>query len=112
MAQKVKIILVDDIDGGSAEETVRFGLDGANYEIDLSAENAGKLRAALADYISVGRKVTARSAAAPRARAASSGSRNSESAKIRQWARDNGYNVNARGRIQHEIQEAYHKANS
>ena len=112
MAQKVKIILVDDVDGGSAEETVRFGLDGTNYEIDLSAANAAKLRDSLSDYISAGRKASAgRSAAAPKARAGGSSSRNSDSAKIRQWARDNGYNVNARGRIQAEIQEAYHKAN-
>ncbi|BCT74481.1 Lsr2 family protein [Sinomonas cyclohexanicum] len=111
MAQKVQIILEDDIDGGKADETVRFSLDGSNYEIDLSTANAGKLRDALAEFISAGRKVTAaRSASTPRVRAASSG-RNSDSAKIRQWARDNGYNVNARGRIQQEVQEAYHRAN-
>ncbi|WP_077488284.1 histone-like nucleoid-structuring protein Lsr2 [Sinomonas mesophila] len=113
MAQKVKIILVDDVDGGSAEETVRFGLDGTSYEIDLSAANAAKLRDSLSGYISAGRKASAaaRSAAAQKARAGASSARNSDSAKIRQWARDNGYNVNARGRIQAEIQEAYHKAN-
>lgn len=111
MAQKVQIILEDDIDGGKADETVRFSLDGSNYEIDLSTANAGKLRDALAEFISAGRKVTAaRSASTPRVRAVSSG-RNSDSAKIRQWARDNGYNVNARGRIQQEVQEAYHRAN-
>lgn len=111
MAQKVQIILEDDIDGGKADETVRFSLDGSNYEIDLSSANAEKLRNALAQFISAGRKAAARTGAAPKARSASSGSRNAESAKIRQWARDNGYNVNARGRIQQEIQEAYHKAN-
>ncbi|GAA2200851.1 Lsr2 family protein [Sinomonas flava] len=111
MAQKVQIILEDDIDGGKADETVRFSLDGSNYEIDLSSANAEKLRKALAEFISAGRKASVRGAAAPKARAASS-SRNSDSAKIRQWARDNGYNVNARGRIQAEIQEAYHKANA
>jgi hypothetical protein len=111
MAQKVQIILEDDIDGGKADETVRFSLDGSNYEIDLSSSNAEKLRSALAQYISAGRKAAARTGAAPKARAASSGSRNSDSAKIRQWARDNGYNVNARGRIQQEIQEAYRQAN-
>ncbi|GHG52417.1 Lsr2 family protein [Sinomonas cellulolyticus] len=111
MAQKVQIILEDDIDGGKADETVRFSLDGSNYEIDLSTANAGKLRDALAEFIAAGRKAgTGRSASAPRARAASSG-RNSDSAKIRQWARDNGYNVNARGRIQQEVQEAYRRAN-
>ena len=47
MAQTVKIILEDDIDGGEANETVRFGLDGGQYEIDLSSANATKLRDAL-----------------------------------------------------------------
>ncbi|NUP75848.1 MAG: Lsr2 family protein [Sinomonas sp.] len=113
MAQKVKIILVDDLDGGSADETVRFGLDGSSYEIDLSHENAAKLRDSLQSYVSVARKSSARGAQAPRSRAtAGGGSRNSESAKIRQWARDNGYSVNSRGRIQAEIQEAYRKANA
>ncbi|WP_136611778.1 histone-like nucleoid-structuring protein Lsr2 [Sinomonas albida] len=111
MAQKVKIILVDDLDGGSADETVRFGLDGSSYEVDLSHANASKLREALQEYVSVARKSSARGAQAPRRAAGTGGSRNSESAKIRQWARDNGYSVNSRGRIQAEIQEAYHKAN-
>jgi hypothetical protein len=112
MAQKVKIILVDDLDGGSADETVRFGIDGASYEIDLSNENASKLRDSLKEYVSAARKSSSRGQQQPRARAASGGSsRNSESAKIRQWARDNGYSVNSRGRIQAEIQEAYRKAN-
>ncbi|WP_138445188.1 histone-like nucleoid-structuring protein Lsr2 [Sinomonas susongensis] len=114
MAQKVKIILVDDLDGGSADETVRFGIDGSSYEIDLSHENATKLRDSLQGYVSAARKSSARGQQAPRARSASgsTGSRNSDSAKIRQWARDNGYNVNSRGRIQAEIQEAYRKANA
>ena len=54
MAQKVQVILVDDLDGGEAEETVKFGLDGANYEIDLSNSNAQKLRSALAQYVGHG----------------------------------------------------------
>jgi hypothetical protein len=114
MAQKVKIILVDDLDGGSADETVRFGIDGASYEIDLSNENASKLRDSLKEYVSAARKSSSRGQQQPRARATAGGgsSRNSESAKIRQWARDNGYSVNSRGRIQAEIQEAYRKANA
>ena len=98
MAQKVKIILVDDLDGGSADETVRFGLDGVSYEIDLSSSNASELRSAVERFVSHARKT--------------SSGRNQDSAQIRQWARDNGYAVNSRGRIQAEIQEAYQKANS
>jgi hypothetical protein len=51
MAQQVQTLLIDDLDGGEAEETVRFGLDGTEYEIDLSAKNADALRKALAWYI-------------------------------------------------------------
>jgi hypothetical protein len=108
MAQKVNIVLVDDLDGGSADETVRFGLDGVGYEIDLSSANASELRSSLERFVSAGRKT---SGGRP-TRAKAPGGRSQDSAQIRQWARDHGYTVNARGRIQAEIQEAYQKANS
>jgi hypothetical protein len=109
MAQKVNIILVDDLDGGSADENVQFGLDGVSYEIDLSAANASELRSSLERFVSAARKTS--SGRATRSKAAVTG-RGNDSAQIRQWARDNGYTVNSRGRIQAEIQEAYQKANS
>lgn len=109
MAQKVNIILVDDLDGGSADENVRFGLDGVSYEIDLSSANAAELRSALERFVAAARKTSA--GRATRTKAAT-GARGNDSAQIRQWARDNGYTVNSRGRIQAEIQEAYQKANS
>ncbi|WP_104109868.1 MULTISPECIES: Lsr2 family protein [unclassified Arthrobacter] len=108
MAQKIHITLVDDIDQSAADENVTFGLDGINYEIDLSADNAQALRAALATYISAGRRVGGRAvrgrgpAAAPKA--------GSDVAAIRAWARDNGYTVHERGRIQAEIRDAYYAA--
>ncbi|WP_115788507.1 histone-like nucleoid-structuring protein Lsr2 [Arthrobacter silvisoli] len=108
MAQKVKIILVDDLDEGEADETVRFGLDGVSYEMDLSTVNASKLRDALEPFVAKARKTSTGRAVRSRA----SAGRNQDSAQIRQWARDNGYTVNSRGRIQAEIQEAYQKANS
>ena len=108
MAQKVKIILVDDLDEGEADETVRFALDGVSYEMDLSTVNASKLRDALEPFVAKAR--TTSTGRATRSRA--SAGRNQDSAQIRQWARDNGYTVNSRGRIQAEIQEAYQKANS
>ena len=108
MAQKVKIILVDDLDGGSADETVRFGLDGVSYEIDLSSGNAAELRSAVERFVSHARKTSGGRATRTRA----SAGRNQDSAQIRQWARENGYAVNSRGRIQAEIQEAYQQANS
>lgn len=106
MAQKVKIILVDDIDSGSADETVRFGLDGTQYEIDLSTDNAKKLRGALKTYTDAGRKVGGRSTR-PRGTGAS---RSNEAAQIREWARNNGYTVSERGRVNSEIIEAYRAA--
>ncbi|MBO1269953.1 histone-like nucleoid-structuring protein Lsr2 [Arthrobacter cavernae] len=108
MAQKVKIILVDDLDEGSADETVRFGLDGVSYEIDLSSANVSKLRDALEPFVAKARKTSTGRATRGRATVA----RSQDSAQIRQWARDNGFTVNSRGRIQAEIQEAYLKANS
>ena len=108
MAQKVKIILVDDLDGGSADETVRFGLDGVSYEIDLSSSNASELRTAVDRFAPHARKTSSGRAT----RTKISSGRNQDSAQIRQWARDNGYAVNSRGRIQAEIQDAYQKANS
>ncbi|WP_324643810.1 Lsr2 family protein [Pseudarthrobacter sp. LT1] len=110
MAQKVNIILVDDLDGGSADENVKFGLDGASYEIDLSAANAAELRSSLERFINAARKASGGSRG--QRTKAPTGGRSHDSAQIRQWARDNGYTVNSRGRIQAEIQEAYQKANS
>jgi hypothetical protein len=111
MAQKVNIILVDDLDGGSADENVKFGLDGVNYEIDLSAAIAAELRSSLERFVGAARKASGSSGRPTRTKA-SGGGRSHDSAQIRQWARENGYTVNSRGRIQAEIQEAYQKANS
>ena len=107
MAQKVKIILMDDIDGGEADETVRFGLDGVQYEIDLSEANASGLRSTLAQYVGAARRSNSSKQQRSSAPAAS---RNQEAAQIREWAKENGYNVSARGRINSEIVEAYRAA--
>jgi hypothetical protein len=107
MAQRVNIILEDDIDGSEADETVSFALDGATYEIDLSSANAAQLRDSLATYIGHARRAGGRrSAGRPASRAA--GKR--DLADVRQWARKNGHTVSERGRISAEIQAAYDKA--
>jgi hypothetical protein len=113
MAQKVNIQLVDDISGEEAQETVRFSLDGANYEIDLTTDNAAKLRDALSTYVENGRKAQGRGPGQPRGTSTASkttGDRE-ELQKIRQWAQENGHNVNSRGRISSEIRNAYNAAN-
>ncbi len=102
MAQKVQVVLVDDIDGGHADETVRFGLDGTTYEIDLSSAHARELRDALATWVAAGRKVTGRSAGRPRV--------SNDTSKIRAWAKSNGYAVSERGRISADIRAAYNAA--
>ena len=101
MAQQVNIVLVDDIDGTPAEETVSFALDGKDYEIDLNAKNAGKLRDALAPYVGHARRATGRR------RGRSAAGSGPSPADIRAWARDNGFNVPDRGRVSSEVREAY-----
>ncbi len=108
MAQKVNIILVDDIDGSDAVETVSFGLDGTTYEIDLNKKNAAGLRDALASYVGHGRKV----AGTRGRRSASSRTNMGPTAReVRDWARSNGFSVPDRGRIPANIREAFDKAN-
>ncbi|MBO3674143.1 Lsr2 family protein [Streptomyces sp. 4503] len=110
MAQKVQVLLVDDLDGGEADETVTFSLDGKSYEIDLTTNNADKLRDALEPYTKGGRRTGGRaSGGRGKARAASGGSQ--DTAKIRAWAKENGYEVNDRGRVPATVREAYEKAN-
>jgi hypothetical protein len=107
MAQKVHIVLEDDIDGSDATETVSFGLDGTSYEIDLNDKNAAALRDAFATYVGHARKVSGPRRGRRSGSAASSG----VSAKdIREWARSNGRKVPERGRIPADVREAYEAA--
>ena len=111
MAQRVNVVLVDDIDGTEASETVTFGLDGAQYEIDLSQDNADKLRETLSAYVGHARRAGGRrrSAQSSSARSTGSSSRSGgpSAADIRAWARDNGWEVPERGRVSAEVREAY-----
>ena len=106
MAQKVQIILEDDLDGGEATETVTFGLDGASYEIDLNAKNAAALRDAMSKYVGHGRKLTA----SRRGRKSTSSHSTHTAREMRDWARSNGYKVTDRGRVPSEIREAFEAA--
>ncbi|KAA1418070.1 Lsr2 family protein [Mumia zhuanghuii] len=110
MAQKIQVILVDDIDGGEAEETISFALDGVSYEIDLSAKNAKKLRDAVAPYVAEARKARGarRRSSGGSAKRRASGS--SSASEIREWARENGYEVSERGRVSEELRAAYEAA--
>ncbi|MDO7868561.1 histone-like nucleoid-structuring protein Lsr2 [Nocardioides jiangxiensis] len=106
MAQKVSIVLIDDIDGGDADETVSFSLDGTSYEIDLASANAARLREALAPYVGHARKVGSGRRAAAKKSGASGGTR-----EIREWARSNGWpDLGDRGRVPADVQQAYDAA--
>jgi hypothetical protein len=110
MARKVEVHLIDDLDGSAAEESVKFALDGMNYEIDLSKKNASKLRHALDTYIKAAQKV----GRAPSHRVVTRG-RGTSSAKsdreqnqaIREWAQRKGLEVSPRGRISRSVIEQY-----
>ncbi len=108
MAQRT--VLVDDLDGGEAAETVVFALDGTAYEIDLNEDNAAQLRDDLASWVA-----HARSQGGPRRtrgrRSAAAKAPTADNATIRAWARDAGYAVSDRGRIPGEVVDAYHAAN-
>lgn len=115
MAQRVITTLVDDITGGDADETITFGLDGKTYEIDLNAKNSKKLRAALDDFIKAGRKTggkTSGKTTSSRTKTGKAGNNGHSTSDIRNWAKENGYNVNDRGRVPASIREAYEKANA
>ncbi|WP_406634325.1 Lsr2 family protein [Amycolatopsis sp. WGS_07] len=109
MAQKVLVEMIDDLDGSEAGQTVPFGLDGVQYEIDLSDENAAALREQLADFIASarrtgGRKTTVRNSAAPTAE------ERERSKAIRTWAIDNNWAIAERGRIPREVVAAYEES--
>ncbi len=108
MAQKVQVVLIDDLDGGEAEESVSFSLDGVSYEIDLSAANAEALRESVAEWIGHARRISGR---AGRGRGAGRGRpAKADLTDVRSWARENGYPVSDRGRVAADVMNAYEAA--
>jgi hypothetical protein len=113
MAKKVVETFVDDLDGGEASGTIAFAIEGSAYEIDLSDENADKLREVLAPFINAARPVRQERQGRGRRGAGAGGSRaidREKSAKIREWAKSRGLNVSERGRIASSIVEQYEAA--
>ena len=111
MARRTIVQLEDDLDGGDADETVIFGLDGHAYEIDLSALNAEQLRDQLAKYIPAARRLSNR----PTRRGGRGDGHAGDAEQtraIRAWAVENGYEVGRRGRIPAEVKQAYFGAQS
>jgi hypothetical protein len=115
MGQKVVVELVDDLDGSVSADisTVRFGLDGVSYEIDLSVGNANKLRDAMADFVAAARRTGGRlkrGSSAPRSAATRDVAGGGQTRLIREWAREHGYELADRGRIAGTIIAAYEEA--
>jgi nucleoid-associated protein Lsr2 len=113
VATQTKVELIDDLTGDKADETVLFGIDGREFEIDLSRDHAGELRDNLARYLAKARKVGKRTTVSTTtSKRTASGQRQSreQTAAIREWARANGHNVSDRGRIPLEVAKAFEDA--
>jgi hypothetical protein len=106
MSQKVTVALEDDLTGGPADETVRFAVDGTDYEIDLSAKNAAAFGKLLAPYLEHARRAGRSQSRRPGRSAAS----RQRSGDIRAWARQYGLAVSERGRIPASVMEQYQAA--
>jgi hypothetical protein len=107
MAQRIQTLLIDDLDGGEAAGTVRFALDGTEYEIDLSSAHSDELRKALELYLAHARRTGGTGKGAPRGRRASAAV---DTAKVREWAKGQGIEVKDRGRVPAGIVEQYKTA--
>lgn len=112
MAQQFQVQYIDDLDGtdlGNEANSISFAFEGKEYTIDLSDENAEQFTQLMEPYIRSGHRVTG--GKSKPARKASTSSSSGETKKIREWARDNGYDVSDRGRIPADIMDAYAAAN-
>jgi Lsr2 len=103
VAQKIQTVFVDDLDGSEAEGTVRFGLDGSEYEIDLSADHAQALREALAPYFSAARRAGGGAARRPARTARRAPATGLNTTEVREWAKSQGIDVKDRGRVPAEL---------
>jgi hypothetical protein len=99
-----KTILIDDFDGTDAVETIKFGLDGVTYSVDLNTEHAVELRGALSRFIEVGRK---EGGTKRQMKTLSDGDTKIDTKAVRLWAAENGIQVNTRGRLQADVVEQY-----
>ncbi|MGQ7295262.1 histone-like nucleoid-structuring protein Lsr2 [Quadrisphaera sp. KR29] len=110
MAQTLQVVLVDDLDGGTADQTVSFSLDGVDYEIDLSAQNAARLRDDLAVWVGHARRAPAGRRSRASGGRAGDAAAGTDLAAVRAWARENGHTVNERGRVPAAVLDAYRAA--
>jgi hypothetical protein len=109
-----RLVLIDDLDESEGAETITYGVNGQDYEIDLSEVNAQRFYDVLGPYIEKSRRVQRQAAPTPRRgdRRRSSGSGRDDIPQIRAWAEANGHEVSARGRIKKDVIDAYDQAHS
>ncbi len=116
MAQKVTVELVDDLDGMASDDvsTITFALDGVSYEIDLRDDNASNLRETLAEFVAAGRRTSGRvkRAGGPARSAARPPADREQTKAIREWARQNGFDLADRGRIPASVVNAFDDAHT
>jgi Lsr2 len=105
VAQRTQVILEDDLDGGPAEETLVFGIDGKSYEIDLNSKNAERLRESLAAFVAHGRKLTKTGKVLHHTKVGA------DPAAVRAWARSRGIDVPARGRLPKSVVDQFEEDN-
>jgi hypothetical protein len=105
VAQRTQVLFVDDIDGSKAAGTVRFGIGGTEYEIDLSQAHKDALSAAVGPYVAVARKVASARRPVRGARPA-----RHDQSEVRTWAREQGLKVSDRGRIPADVLAQYESA--
>jgi hypothetical protein len=111
VAQKVQVLLTDDLDGSEADQTVTFGLAGVEYEIDLSDANAAELRDSLAPFVAAARKATGAAARkATRGAGARKSSEGPSAGEVRQWAKDQGIEISDRGRVPNDLMVKFQAA--
>jgi hypothetical protein len=111
MAARTVVHLIDDVDGGKADETVSFSLDGVDYAIDLSDTNADGLRKALEEFVHAGRRVSGRASKGAGKTQVRPGGDRAQNQAIREWARRNGHQISERGRIPADLIAAFQEAN-
>jgi hypothetical protein len=115
MVQRTKITLIDDVDGETAaDETIQFGLDGVEYEIDLAEHRANELRQGIEDWAGYARRIGGRRKhkAKTNGQKAESAAAPSSAAEVRAWAQSQGVEVPPRGRVPADVRAAFEQANS
>ena len=104
MASQTTVQLIDDVDGKPAAETVTFGIDGREFEIDLSEKNAKALRKTFEPWTSSARRISRGRATSTRVQT------DVDTAAVRAWAASNGIELSPRGRLPKDVVEQFHAA--